>query len=141
LPSEIFPVRIECPDLDNPELHISSAESLGVAKSRERIHLEAQRDCGYYNRMLVTRVGHIELRVPQDRQGRFRTDIFEGRQVAGIGEATHVKSDLSQDYSRRGEFHARNIAQFSDQTSSGVKYWTLNPDKSAPERLQVCCYR
>ncbi len=25
---------------------------------------------GYYNRMLVTRVGHIELRVPQDRQGR-----------------------------------------------------------------------
>ena len=33
---------------------------------------------GYYNRMLVTRVGHIELRVPQDRQGRFRTEVFEG---------------------------------------------------------------
>src|SRR5438309_11512728 len=32
---------------------------------------------GYYSRMLVTRVGHIELRVPQDRQGRFRTDVFE----------------------------------------------------------------
>src|SRR4029078_5279357 len=32
---------------------------------------------GYYNRMLVTRVGHIELRVPQDRQGRFRTEVFE----------------------------------------------------------------
>jgi putative transposase len=27
--------------------------------------------------MLVTRVGHIELRVPQDRQGRFRTEVFE----------------------------------------------------------------
>src|SRR2546423_10291987 len=32
---------------------------------------------GYYNRMLVTRVGQIELRVPQDRQGRFRTEVFE----------------------------------------------------------------
>jgi Transposase, Mutator family len=32
---------------------------------------------GYYNRMLVTRIGHIELRVPQDRQGRFRTEVFE----------------------------------------------------------------
>src|SRR5690242_4827698 len=35
---------------------------------------------GHYNRMLVTRVGHIELRVPQDRQGRFRTEVFEGYQ-------------------------------------------------------------
>jgi putative transposase len=32
---------------------------------------------GYHNRMLVTRVGHIEWRVPQDRQGRFRTEVFE----------------------------------------------------------------
>src|SRR5690242_11882227 len=32
---------------------------------------------GYYSRMLVTRVGHIELRVPQGRQGRFRTEVFE----------------------------------------------------------------
>jgi len=32
---------------------------------------------GYYNRTLITRVGKIELRVPQDRQGRFRTEVFE----------------------------------------------------------------
>jgi transposase-like protein len=25
----------------------------------------------------VTRVGKLELRVPQDRQGRFRTEVFE----------------------------------------------------------------
>jgi putative transposase len=25
----------------------------------------------------VTRVGKVELRVPQDRQGRFRTEVFE----------------------------------------------------------------
>jgi transposase-like protein len=33
--------------------------------------------CGYYGRTLITRVGKLELRVPQDRQGRFRTEIFE----------------------------------------------------------------
>jgi putative transposase len=32
---------------------------------------------GYYSRTLITRVGKLELRVPQDRQGRFRTEVFE----------------------------------------------------------------
>jgi putative transposase len=32
---------------------------------------------GYYDRALVTRVGKLELRIPQDRQGHFSTQIFE----------------------------------------------------------------
>lgn len=32
---------------------------------------------GSYPRSLITRVGKLELRVPQDRQGRFSTEIFE----------------------------------------------------------------
>jgi len=32
---------------------------------------------GYYPRTLVTRVGKLTLRVPQDRNGLFRTDVFE----------------------------------------------------------------
>jgi len=32
---------------------------------------------GYYRRSLVTRVGTLELRVPQDREGRFSTRLFE----------------------------------------------------------------
>src|SRR5580700_2119309 len=32
---------------------------------------------GYYERKLVTRVGVLELRVPQDRSGRFSTELFE----------------------------------------------------------------
>jgi putative transposase len=31
---------------------------------------------GYYGRGLITRVGRIELRVPQDRAGRFSTEMF-----------------------------------------------------------------
>jgi len=32
---------------------------------------------GYYERRLVSRVGVLELRVPQDRSGRFSTELFE----------------------------------------------------------------
>ena len=32
---------------------------------------------GYYTRTLITRVGKLELRVPQDRAGRFSTELFE----------------------------------------------------------------
>jgi putative transposase len=32
---------------------------------------------GYYPRSLITRVGKLELRVPQDRNGGFFTEVFE----------------------------------------------------------------
>jgi len=32
---------------------------------------------GYYDRSFVTRVGKLELRIPQDRKGLFRTELFE----------------------------------------------------------------
>ena len=32
---------------------------------------------GYYSRTLITRIGQLELRVPQDRAGRFSTELFE----------------------------------------------------------------
>ena len=32
---------------------------------------------GYYKRNLITRIGKLELRVPQDRDGKFSTSIFE----------------------------------------------------------------
>ena len=32
---------------------------------------------GYYGRTLITRIGKLELRVPQDRAGRFSTELFE----------------------------------------------------------------
>jgi transposase-like protein len=51
-------------------------EALGAQKS-ERTHERIGYRSGYYNRTLITRVGKLELRVPQDRQGRFRTEVFE----------------------------------------------------------------
>jgi len=51
-------------------------EALGAEKGERTSSRQGYRS-GYYGRTLVTRVGKLELRVPQDRQGRFRTDVFE----------------------------------------------------------------
>lgn len=51
-------------------------EALGASKG-ERTPDRLGYRSGYYGRTLVTRVGKLELRVPQDRQGRFSTELFE----------------------------------------------------------------
>ena len=50
-------------------------EALGAGKSERTAGRRGYRS-GYYGRGLITRVGKIRLRVPQDRQGRFSTEIF-----------------------------------------------------------------
>ena len=57
-------------------LEAEMEEALGASKSERTANRLGYRS-GYYGRTLVTRVGKLELRVPQDRQGRFRTEIFE----------------------------------------------------------------
>jgi transposase-like protein len=49
---------------------------LGAAKSERTASRTGYRS-GSYTRSLITRVGAIELTVPQDRQGRFSTEVFE----------------------------------------------------------------
>ena len=51
-------------------------EALGAGKS-QRTESRLGYRSGSYPRKLITRVGTIELRVPQDRQGRFSTEVFE----------------------------------------------------------------
>ena len=51
-------------------------EALGAGRY-ERGSARTGWRAGHHNRTLVTRVGKLELRVPQDREGRFSTEIFE----------------------------------------------------------------
>jgi putative transposase len=66
-------------------------EALGAGKW-ERTQARVGYRSGYYSRTLVTRVGKLELRVPQDRHGRFSTEVFERYQrsekalVLALGE-------------------------------------------------------
>jgi putative transposase len=57
-------------------LEAEMEEALGAGKG-ERTEGRLGYRSGYYSRTLVTRVGKLELRVPQDRQGRFSTELFE----------------------------------------------------------------
>jgi len=50
-------------------------EALGATKG-ERTDGRLGYRSGHYPRKLIARVGTLELRVPQDRQGRFSTEIF-----------------------------------------------------------------
>ena len=57
-------------------LEAEMTEALGAEKG-ERTPQRLGHRSGYYGRTLVTRVGKLELRVPQDRHGRFSTELFE----------------------------------------------------------------
>ena len=57
-------------------LEAEMIEAVGAEKGERTEGRQGYRS-GYYRRSLVTRVGKIELRVPQDRSGRFSTEVFE----------------------------------------------------------------
>jgi putative transposase len=57
-------------------LEAEMEEAIGAEKGERTPNRLGYRS-GYYHRTLMTRVGKLELRVPQDRQGRFRTEVFE----------------------------------------------------------------
>jgi putative transposase len=57
-------------------LEAEMTEAIGAEKG-ERTETRLAYRSGYYGRSLITRVGTLELRVPQDRLGRFSTELFE----------------------------------------------------------------
>ncbi len=57
-------------------LEAEMTEALGAEKGERAAGRLGYRS-GYYARTLITRVGKLELRVPQDRDGRFSTELFE----------------------------------------------------------------
>lgn len=50
-------------------------EALGAERGERSPERRGYRS-GYYRRKLITRVGTLELRVPQDREGLFSTEVF-----------------------------------------------------------------
>ena len=86
-------------------------EALQAGKS-ERSEQRMGYRSGYYSRTLITRVGKIELRVPQDRPGRFRREVFEAvsteRESAGRRPAGDV---CARRIHAQGEEHHRRTVR------------------------------
>src|SRR6266404_515883 len=69
-------VRSAVQALVQEALEAEMTEAIGAAKGVRSDGRLSYRS-GYYSRSLITRVGTLELRVPQDRAGRFSTELFE----------------------------------------------------------------
>ena len=69
-------VRTAVESLVQAALEAEMTQTIGAAKG-ERTEARLAYRSGYYSRSLITRVGTLELRVPQDRDGRFSTELFQ----------------------------------------------------------------
>jgi putative transposase len=69
-------VRAAVAVLVQAALEAEMTERIGAEKG-ERTEARLSYRSGYYSRSLITRVGTLELRVPQDRDGRFSTELFQ----------------------------------------------------------------
>jgi transposase-like protein len=74
-------------------LEAEMTEALGAEKGERAAGQQGYRS-GYYGRTLITRVGKLELRVPQDRAGRFSTELFERLPALGAGAGGGAGGDV-----------------------------------------------
>ena len=116
------------------------AEILQAGRS-ERTCSRTDYRSGYYSRNLVTRVGEIELRVPQKRNGAFSTQIFERYQrsekafVAALAEM-YVQGVSTRKVKRITECLCGH--EFSSSSISRiVKKLDADLDAFANRRLEV----
>ena len=112
-------------------------EALGASKS-ERTPERLGYRSGHYGRTLITRVGKLELRVPQDRQGRFSTELFERYQrseralVATLAEmyvqgvSTRKVKAITEELCGHS-FSASSISAINKQLDESLKAFAERP--------------
>jgi len=112
-------------------------EAIGAQKS-ERTESRLGYRAGYYTRTLVTRVGKLVLRVPQDRQGRFRTEVFERYQrsekalVAALAEmyvqgvSTRKVKEITEELCGH-EFSASSISRVTARLDEELDRFSRRP--------------
>src|SRR5438105_8470806 len=120
-------------------LEAEMEEAVGVTKG-ERSSGRLGYRSGYYQRKLITRVGTLELRVPQDRQGRFSTEVFTRYQrsekalVSALvemyvqGVSTRKVKAISEELCGH-EFSASTVSELN-------KKWDAELERFARRRLE-----
>ena len=123
-------------------LEAEMSEALGAQKG-ERTEGRLGYRSGYYVRSLVTRVGKLELRVPQDRQGRFCTQLFERYQrsekalVAALAEmyvqgvSTRKVKAITEELCGQ-EFSASSISAINQRLDEELERFMGGGSKSVP---------
>lgn len=121
----------------NQLLEAEMTEHLGAGR-HERSDVRRGRRNGHYRRSLVTRVGSIELRVPRDREGAFRTELFERYQrsekalVLALlemvinGVSTRKVARITDELCGR-EFKRSTVSDLAKQLDAQVEAWSERP--------------
>ncbi|MBB2713070.1 IS256 family transposase [Rhizobium sophoriradicis] len=109
-------------------------EALGAAKG-ERTPERLGYRSGHYGRTLMTRVGKLELRVPQDRSGHFSTELFERYQrseralVATLyvqGVSTRKVKAITEELCGHS-FSASSISAINKRLDESLKAFACRP--------------
>jgi hypothetical protein len=111
-------------------LEAEMTESLQADK-HERTTQRLGYRSGSYPRTLVTRGGTLELRVPQDREGRFSTEVFERYRRAYAGAAC-TASSLSS---------ATTIPAWCKRSARSVPMRGGQARRPAVKRVEFSCAR
>ena len=118
-------------------LEAEMTDALGAAKG-ERSDGRLGYRSGYYGRTLITRVGKLELRVPQDRDGRFSTELFERYQRSERALVTSLAEMYVQGVSTRKvktiteelcghSFSASSISAINKRLDEGLAVFAKRP--------------
>src|SRR5436190_23398129 len=126
-------------------LEAEMTEALGAEKGERAAGRQGYRS-GYYGRTLITRVGKLELRVPQDRMGRFSTELFERYQrseralVAALAEmyvqgvSTRKVRAITEELCGHS-FSASSISAMNQRLDDGLAQFAGRPLVDHPRYL------
>jgi transposase-like protein len=118
-------------------LEMEMEETLGAGRY-ERNEGRVGYRSGYYRRRLITRVGTIQLRVPQDRSGHFSTQVFEQYQrsekalVGALaqmyvqGVSTRKVAAINEEMCGH-EFSASSISEITRRLDGQLKQFSQRP--------------
>jgi putative transposase len=99
-------------------LEAEMTEALGAEKGERTAGRQGYRS-GYYGWTLITRIGKLELRVPQDRSGRFSTELFERYQRSERGVGGGAGGDVrGRRFDAQGEAITEELCGHSFSASS-----------------------
>ena len=124
----------------------SEMEDFLEAEPYERTDTRRGYRAGYYTRRLETRVGTLTLRIPQDRQGNFKTELFERYQRSEKALVCAMMEMYIEGVSTRKvakvtevlcgtEFSASTVSSLSKKMDDALKKFASRPLSEALCRL------
>lgn len=123
----------------NEILQAEMTEHLGAEPGERTDQRRGYRN-GAYERTLTTRIGQLKLEVPRDREGTFRTELFERYQRSEKALVTTLMQMVLQGVSTRRvkkittelcgrEFSRQTVSNLTEKLDEQVQAWTERPLK------------